>query len=84
MCCTCAVCCACRLFFTDWSDMPIEQRMEKWDRCFKILCSYPQVRMQVVVLSTASSRGNRLWVRHLRVILESAVPAISLAHTRGQ
>lgn len=31
------------LFFTDWSDLPIEQRMDKWDRCFKLLCSYPQV-----------------------------------------
>lgn len=33
----------CRLFFTDWSDMPLEDRMDKWDRCFKLLCSYPQV-----------------------------------------
>lgn len=32
-----------QLFFTDWSDQLIEERMEKWDRCFKLLCSYPQV-----------------------------------------
>lgn len=32
------------LFFTDWTDMPLETRMANWDRRFKLLTSYPQVR----------------------------------------
>jgi hypothetical protein len=31
------------LFFTDWTDMPLETRMKNWDRRFKLLTSYPQV-----------------------------------------
>ncbi|WIA17926.1 hypothetical protein OEZ85_009419 [Tetradesmus obliquus] len=31
------------LFFTDWTDMPLETRMANWDRRFKLLTSYPQV-----------------------------------------
>jgi D-lactate dehydrogenase len=31
------------LFFTDWTDLDIATRMQKWDRRFKVLTSYPQV-----------------------------------------
>jgi hypothetical protein len=32
------------LFFTDWNNMPLETRMKNWDRRFKLLTAYPQVR----------------------------------------
>lgn len=48
--CTCALLLQPRLFFTDWSDMPLEERMSKWDRCFKLLCSYPQVGLAGLVV----------------------------------
>lgn len=32
------------LFFTDWTDLDIATRMQKWDRRFKVLTSYPQVK----------------------------------------
>lgn len=32
------------LFFTDWSDEALSTRMRNWDRCFKLLTSYPQAR----------------------------------------
>eukprot|EP00882_Tetradesmus_deserticola_P028352 GHRQ01031581.1.p1 GENE.GHRQ01031581.1~~GHRQ01031581.1.p1 ORF type:complete len:179 (+),score=72.08 GHRQ01031581.1:418-954(+) len=31
------------LFFTDWTDMPLDVRMKNWDRGFKMLTAYPQV-----------------------------------------
>jgi hypothetical protein len=32
-----------QLFFTDWTEMDLATRMSNWDRCFKVLTSYPQV-----------------------------------------
>lgn len=33
------------LFFSDWTDMDLKTRMGNWDRRFKLLTSYPQVRL---------------------------------------
>jgi hypothetical protein len=43
MCCLLLLLPAGDLFFTDWTDMPLETRMKNWDRRFKLLTAYPQV-----------------------------------------
>ena len=42
--CGCVGVIAGQLFFTDWSELPDYMRMTRWDRTFKVLFSYPQVR----------------------------------------
>lgn len=41
------------MFFTDWSDFDVSTRMAAWDRKFKTLTSYPQVRRSLLVAAVS-------------------------------